>query len=212
MAHLGGIAPVCLERGSEVHRRFVVAALGSEEPPLGVQVGYHRDVALPSAQAGFVDAHYVHALEGLLRSGLVDVDINEAPQLLVCATQHRGRLAHRQFPTQRQRPHLEGSRVARRRPRPGHSKLGGLVAGIARHARHIRVQPGLKLEAVQVRPGPGSMPFRVERNVDSPGLRRPPILPRFPLAAAGESPAAVRPADQESLGRKPFDELFQRDT
>jgi len=63
--------------------------------------------------------------------------------------QYRRSLAHRQIAAQRQR--LEQRREARAWACRRHVQLRGLAAAAARHARHVRMQPGLELEKSRCR-------------------------------------------------------------
>jgi hypothetical protein len=127
MAHLFGVAAVGLQVGREVHHRLVIAPLGGEQQPLGVEVVHDGDVALPAMQTGVVDAHDLHRAHVVERAGLIDIVLDAPPQLLVGTAQQCRGLAHRKLPAQRQRQGLEQRGEARAFARPGHACLPGLA-------------------------------------------------------------------------------------
>ena len=104
-------------------------------------------------RAGVVDAYVGHAAHVIEVAGLPDEMGNARPQLLVATPQQRRGLAHRQTTAKRERQRFKQGGEARTFARPGHAGLAGLAAARACNAGHIGVQPGFKLEEVQVPPG-----------------------------------------------------------
>ena len=152
MFDLSGLSPVSLEVISEVHYGLVVAPLAGKQQPLGIQVMHHRDVALSFAQAGLVNANHAHLAHIVQRARRAHVMLNAPPQLFVRAAQQRCGLAHRQLLAQRQSKGFKQRSKPAAFARPGNIYLRCLGAGATGNAGHFSVQPGFKLEEVQVPP------------------------------------------------------------
>lgn len=91
--NFGRVAPMRLQVSREVECRLVALALRGEQQPLGVVVVYDGDVVLASARAGLVDADHLDALEAIKLRGLVNIEFDASPQLLVATAQQRSSAA-----------------------------------------------------------------------------------------------------------------------
>ena len=138
VAHLRGVAAVGLQVRREVDHGLMVSPLGGGQQPL---VG---DVALPTAQAGLVDAEDFRRARVVPRTGLFHEKGDTPRQLFVRAAQQCGRLAHQQLTALRQRKSLDQCGKARAFARPGHAELSGLAAAATGHTGHIGVKPRLR--------------------------------------------------------------------
>ena len=98
----GRVAAVGGQILRDLYHRLVVAPLGGEQQPLGVQVVDDSDLVLAAAQADHVDTHHLDAIHQFMPPGNLDMMRDQPPELLVRRSQQRGCLPHRHALTKRQ--------------------------------------------------------------------------------------------------------------
>ena len=152
MFDLFGLAPVGLEVSSEVDYGLVITPLAGIEQAFELQVVYDRDVVLSLSQAGLVNADDLYLRHVVQRACRTHVMFNAPPELFVRAAQQRCGLAHRQLLAKRQRKGFKQRCKTTAFACPGNINLAGFAAGATGNAGHLSVQPGFKLEEVQVPP------------------------------------------------------------
>ena len=153
MADRLGLPAVGLEVFGKGIERLMISPLGDKEQALLLKIVHGRDVLLPFAQAGLVDADVAHTTHVVFGAGLIHVVLDAPPQGFAVGPQVPCRVGHRQFFAQAQRQCFKQQREAAALTRPGHEHLAGLATGAAGHTGNIGMQPGFELEEVQVAPG-----------------------------------------------------------
>jgi hypothetical protein len=143
MLHIDGVAAALAQILNEVQHALMAASISGKEQPLAIQVVDHGDVVLTTLEAGHVRPHDRDPREALQGPGLLNIELDAAPKLLVRAAQQLGGLAYGQVPAQSPRQGLKGCREPRARTGLGYRGLRGLAAARAGYAWKIAVQPRL---------------------------------------------------------------------
>ena len=113
---------------------------------------YDGDVLVALLDAGLVYADQPHAAHVVKFPGLTYKVLDASPQSLGRGSHVVGRMGHRQLFAQRQCQRLKQQREAAAFACPRYFDLRRLATSGATHTRHAGVQPGFKLEEVQVPP------------------------------------------------------------